>query len=267
MTKIAKGAFLTKERPNVGAEVKAGLGFTAATEAELKAIGTDLPDGYIAGWASTSTRDHYDHVVEPGAFAESIASKGFMGPTGIKLLHGHDRDKVIGVIKKLEQRGERLWIEAQLNLNVSYVKDLYETLKMVGGMSFSVGFFLVDYAWEVNNDTKDEFLRIKKGDLFEISVVPFPGNSDCTMEFVKGLGPVPTTLAQFEKALVAMGVCKTRGEANRITILVKSCSKVFLPKEQAPVAPVPVDVAPVLDTSQVDEIAKHLQAIKAMLTA
>lgn len=270
MSKIAKGTFLTKERPVHGAEVKAGFVFHAATEAELKAIGTDLPDGYVAGWASTSTRDHYDHVVEPGAFSESIAEKGLTGPTGIKFLHGHDRDKVIGVIKVLDQRGDRLWIEAQLNLNVSYVKDLYETLKMVGGMSFSVGFFLVDYAWEINHETKDEYLRIKKGDLFEVSIVPFPGNSDCTMEFVKNRETLPTTLAQFEKALVATGLFKTRVEANKHTMLIKACYKLFAPKEkEAPVAPdpEPTDTGPVLDANQATEIQKHLAAIKAVLAA
>src|SRR6478735_8600306 len=169
---------ITKEAPATGLELKLDFNFAGANDIELKAIGDDIPDGYVAGWASTKDLDSYGHVVEVGAFSDSITKRGLTGPKSIKFLRGHDRDFPLGVIKVLEYRGERLWIEAQLNLKVSYAADLWEMLKMSGGFSFSVGFFLQDYSWKVTKDPEVEYLYITKGDLFEVSVVPFAGNEE-----------------------------------------------------------------------------------------
>lgn len=259
--------FLTKEAPKQPFEVKAGLVFTPATEAEMKAIGEDLPDGYVAGWASTTDLDHYHHVVEKGAFQEAITNKGLTGPKGIKFLMGHDRDKVAGIIKRLEYRGNNLWIEAQMNLQVSYVKDLYEVTKMNGGLSFSVGFFLQDYAYKEDKQ-HNEYMYITKGDLFEVSVVPFAGNEECVMQYVKSreaLTP-PSTLAEFEKALVAKGFCKNRSEANKLTLLVKENFKLFKSKKDEPEPPAPLPSVSPVDATSLNEIAKHLAQIKSILT-
>jgi HK97 family phage prohead protease len=162
------------------------LKFEPASDIEMKslAVGENVPDGYVAGWASTPDLDSYRHVVKTGAFDESIALRGLNGPKGVKLLMGHDWEKVAGLIKVLETRKKKLWIEAQLNLNISYARDLYEATKMVGGLNFSVGFMLQDY--QIKEDANEaEYLEIKSGDLFEVSIVPFPGNEEATMEFIK----------------------------------------------------------------------------------
>lgn len=197
----------------------AELKFQAASEAEIKALG-DIPDGYIAGWASTNSIDSYGHVVETGAFSESIEKRGLQGPQSIKLLIGHKWDKIGGTIKKLEYRGDRLWIEAQMELGIGYVNEAYLAAKAVGGTNFSVGFFIRDYEWK-GADGK-EVLHITKGDLFEVSVVAFPGNEECTMEFLKDAGSESLpSLAQFEKALVAKGLVKGRNDAQNISTLFK----------------------------------------------
>ena len=131
---------MTKEAPQSfrkGERVEAMVKFRAASDVELKAIGDELPDGYVAGWASTSDLDHYGHVVQDGAFAKGIKAKGLKGPRGIKLLAHHQTDKPAGKIIRLEYRTGGLWIEAQLNLKISYVSDLYEAAKMQEGLSFS----------------------------------------------------------------------------------------------------------------------------------
>src|SRR4051794_11070919 len=94
---------------------------------------SDVPDGYIAGVASTPATDMYKHRVLPGAFDKSIQRKGLSGPGSVGLLAFHDWHKPVGIIKKLSTVGENLGIEAQLNLNVSYAKDLYEITKQNGG--------------------------------------------------------------------------------------------------------------------------------------
>lgn len=225
------------------------LKYTAATDAEvksllaIKALGDSLPEGYVAGWASTPDLDLYRHVVVPNAFSESIAEKGLTGPKAIKLLIQHDRDRVAGVIRVLETRGQSLWLEAEMNMRISYVRDFYEASKMAGGFSFSVGFYLEDYEFRVDAG-KEEYLQINKGELEEISMVPFPGNPEAVMTYMKAApdeGVYPT-LAELEKALVAEGLVKSRNMAARLTRAVKLNYELFkpapaeLPPKSAPVA-------------------------------
>jgi len=262
LTKNAKRPLVRKEHPNF-----AMMKFMPANDTELKALGEDLPDGYIAGWASTPDLDSYRHVVQKGAFDDAISAKGLSGPKSIKLLIGHDWNKVAGVIKVLETRGERLWIEAELNLNISYVRDAYEASKMAGGLNFSVGFSLQDYEFK-EDSSGFEYLLIKKGDLFEVSVVPFPGNEECTMDFVKNSQPGPaTTVADFEKLLVARGLVKSRNDARSITQEVKSALHIFQKGPgTAPAAPPAPDTQPVLAADQLKTLSNMVAELKTMLT-
>ena len=224
--------------------------FTRATDEELEAAGlqkaADLPDGFIAGWASTPGLDSYNHVVQGGAFDAAIKARGLLGSKGIQLLLDHDWRKPAGIITKLEYRGERLWLEAELELGATYVKDAYLVAKKRGGTNFSVGFMLQDYEFKEDPATKNEYLLIKRGDLYEVSVVPFPANEECTMEFIKSkLAPKElSSVAEFEKHLRDTGLVKSRDEARRITQVVKSCVALFSsPVVTAPVAsdPAPID--------------------------
>lgn len=190
----------------------------------------DAPDGYIKGIASTPATDLYGHKVLAGAFDTSIKRKGLTGPRGIKLLASHDWHKPAGVIKRLETVGDRLEIEGQLSLQVSYVKDMYEAAKDIGGLNFSVGFTLEDYEFiddevEKENDNDPAWLVIKKGDLMEVSVVVFPAQLEAEMTYIKH-APF-NTLAEFEKALVADGLCRSRDHARKLTLAVKNSSHLF----------------------------------------
>lgn len=207
--------------------------FEPASEVEMKALGDNIPDGYIAGWASTPARDRANDVVLPGAFDESIRSKGLNGPSGVMLLLHHNWQQVPGAIKVLENRGGRLWIEAQLDLNISYARDAYLSAKAAGGLNFSVGFRKIEWKWIINesDDDYDEYREISKADLWEISVVTFPANKECVMTVVKG---AVESLADFERSLMAQGLVNSRNEARRVTSLVKSCSSLFTTKIAPP---------------------------------
>lgn len=239
--------------------------FQPASEAEMKALGENIPEGYVAGWASTADLDSYRHIVAANAFAESIALKGLTGPKGIKFLLNHNWRQVAGVIRVLEYRGDRLWIEAQLDLSISYAKDAYQACKIVGGLNFSVGFFVDEY--EVKQDAnKNDYYVITKGDLFEVSVVPFPGNSEATMEFVKDRGgAAPKTVAEFEKALVAKGLATSRSDAHRITLAVKEALHLFAPVEtEEP----PVETDPpalLLDASKISKAQALVDELKKVV--
>lgn len=236
--------FLTKASPArkdlMPEQTTAMLKFMPATESELKAVGEEKPDGFVAGWASTPDRDLYDHIVHTGAFDASIKARGISGPRGIKLLVGHEWSRVAGVITKLETRSGRLWMEAQINLNISYAKDAYEACKINGGMNFSVGFMLQDYEFKDETVNDDELLHIYRGDLYEISIVPFPGNEECTMDVVKtreATAPKIESFSGFEKLLVSSGLVKSRNDAHKILGVVKSCVHLFK-AETPPNAPV-----------------------------
>ncbi len=129
----------------------------------------------VKGYASTPDMDYYRHVVARGAFDASIAQKGLTGPTGIRLLHQHEPDRVIGAITRLETRNGGLWIEATIDEAISFGRDVAAMIRATGGLNFSVAFFLVDAAFAEDRDG-DEYLYISRGELTEVSVVTFPGN-------------------------------------------------------------------------------------------
>ena len=136
---------IKKEAPiKRGEKLELNLNFKPATDVEIvKAFGSDqAPEGYIAGWASTAGRDLYNHEIISGAFQKAMDERGLSGPRSIKLLLDHDWQKPAGVIKVLEYRRDALWLEAQLNLEVGYVKERWHMLRMMGGANFSVGFML-----------------------------------------------------------------------------------------------------------------------------
>jgi phage prohead protease, HK97 family len=224
--------------------------FVPATADELKAIGDDLPDGYIAGWASTPDIDRIDDIVATGAFDESISIRGLDGPKAIKLLLDHRSDKPAGSIKVLETRNGRLWMEAELDLEISYVRDRWRAAKSAGGFNFSVGFRRGEWEWkEVDGD---EIRIIRKADLWEVSVVTFPMNEECTMTFVKSDAAIES-LADFEKFLVSKGFARSRNHAREITQVVKNSVHVF---ENKP---------PRLADSDVKSVVEKLAALKSQM--
>ena len=261
------------------------FGFALASEAELKALGDDKPEGFIAGWASTPSLDSYRDIVVAGAFDEAIKRRGLSGPKGIKLLIGHDWSKVAGKITKLETRNKKLWIEAELELGISYVKDYYLATKASGGMNFSVGFMIQDYSYKKDGEDTT-YLEITRGDLFEISAVPFPGNDDCTMEFVKSLTkeieqpdevaaktedvdfdkPVET-LAEFEKRLIACGLVKDRNAARLVTLEVKNAPHLFVKKARsdAPDATTEQVTEPLVAKSDLEKLSEMIAKTRAVL--
>ncbi len=268
LTKNAPDMLTKFAPPEVGEKRTFALKFKPASAAELKALGDDIPEGYVAGWASTDSLDSYRHKIVGGAFSKSIARRGLSGPKGIKLLVGHNWDQLSGIIKKLEYRGNNLWIEAQMNLELSYAKDAYIAAKMNGGLSFSVGFMLEKYAIEggSKDDNEEQWLRIDEGDLYEVSIVPFPGNEDATMEFIKSGGEQFTfTAAAFEKALILSGAAKSRNDARRFTQAAKQKGALFSKGGTDPVVVPPEIAPPVLALEKLQILANLTAQMKATL--
>lgn len=268
--------FMTKKgKIGKGAQGVYNVTFEPATTEEItKALGgADAPEGYIAGWASTPDIDSYGHKVIKGAFSEAIAKRGLTGPKGIKLLIGHNWNQLGGAIKVLEYRGERLWIEAQLAIDIGYVSDAYKAAKILGGTNFSVGFMLQDYSWK-EDASGNEYLQIERGDLFEVSVVPFPGNEEATMTFIKSAEGTSEdddealpTVSEFEKALVRSDLVKSRNQAREITNLVKANLALFTPTKDEPVSTKGQTTGPVLDLNKLTALSVKLAEMKSIIAA
>lgn len=259
--------YVKREPENMDAKRTLDLQLKRATTEELRKEldVTDinsLPEGFIAGWASTDDIDHIGDKVLPGAFRDAISEKGITGPGGIKLLSQHDSDKPAGKITKLEERANGLWIEAQLNLKISYVRDLYEAAKDVGGLSFSIGYRLVEggFRFVEKENPRDSYWELSKLDLHEISVVTFPCNEKAIMVLIKGVSDFDgfESLADLEKALVADGVVKSRNMATALTRAVKR----LLPKSAPPEEPLEASKT----TEALDGVAAQLKALKSVLT-
>lgn len=202
-----------------------GVRFIPASTKETRALG-DRPDGFVAGWASTDALDDYGTVFEVGAFAEAIRLRGLRGGRGVKFLIGHDVNRPAGVIELLEYRGRGLWMEAQFNLEISYVRDFYLAAKMNDGFNFSIRYDKPD--WNVKtNSNGDEYVSITRADLLEVSGVAIPGNDECTMEYIRAGENSPAKLADFERMLIRDGLARNRSEARKITQAVKNSSKLF----------------------------------------
>lgn len=245
----------TKREWKAGDRINCDMQF-AATQME------NQPEGYFAGIASTPSTDSYGHKVLKGAFDKSIRRKGLTGPRGIKLLAYHDWSKPAGVIKKLKTVGDELQIEGQLNLNVSYVKDMYEVTRQNGGLNFSVGFMLDEFEFVDEKDASDgEYLLIKSGDLMEVSVVVFPAQVEAEMTFIKHA----ETMAELEKALVAQQFCRSRSEAHELARYLKANSHLFLDKLPPSEPVVETPTHPLLDVKMLQPVRDQLARIKSML--
>jgi HK97 family phage prohead protease len=226
----------------------------------------NIPDGYIAGIASTTSTDRQGHKVLAKAFDDSIKRKGLAGPKGVQLLVGHNWNKVAGKIKKLDTVKDDLLLEAQLYMDVSYVKDLHVVIKQNGGLSFSVGFSLEEF--EFNEEAKgdeDPWLIVKRGDLMEVSIVTFPSQENAVMTFIKQNVDTVDTMAEFERALMADGLCRGRNEAHRIALWAHKNTHLFLPKPPLLVDKVTPSQHPMLDASMLKPMADLIAKARAQL--
>lgn len=242
---------------NVGDHIKCDLAFAPIEPSQQAGI----PDGYIAGIASTPSTDRAGHKVLAKAFDHSIKQKGLSGTSGVQLLAGHDWNKVAGKIKRLETVNDSLMLEAQLYLDVSYVKDLHTVLRQNGGLNFSVGFSLEEFEFDEEAKAADPWLIVKKADLMEVSIVTFPCQAEARMTFVKQAA----TPSEFEKALIANGWALSRKEAKRLHLLCRNSIHLFQDKGPPSAELSSSPNHPVLDARQLSPSLDLMRKAQAIL--
>jgi hypothetical protein len=126
------------------------------------------PDGRFEGYASLfRVPDLGQDVVEPGAFAESLARRGC---GGIKLLWQHDPAEPIGRWLHLAEDERGLFVQGQLSLGVARARDIHALMRDGAVDGLSIGF----RTQRQRSDPRLGLRRLLRIDLWEISVVTFP---------------------------------------------------------------------------------------------
>ena len=121
-----------------------------------------------------------DDIVATGAFAESLkdwATKGRMPA----LLWQHNTRQPIGAYTAMKEDSTGLWVEGKLAMKTQLGAEAYELMKMDAISGLSIGFDTLEDSY----DHKLGIRTIKRGDLYECSLVTFPMNDDSRVASVK----------------------------------------------------------------------------------
>lgn len=192
--------------------MKPAMKKTANFPFEIKTISET---GAFSGYASVfGNEDLWGDIVVAGAFSKSIAEKK---PA---MLWQHNSDEPIGVWVVLAEDEKGLYVEGQLLINgVARAKEAYELLvaKAISGMS--IGYVPVVWEWQKKEDSRNEIRLLKEVDLWEISLVTFPANTEARVGDVKDLN----TLRDIEGFLRDAGC--SRNEAKGIIAQIRDVQR------------------------------------------
>jgi hypothetical protein len=152
-------------------------------ERETKFAPLDLKqvaaDGSFSGYASIFGKaDLGGDLVEPGAFAKSLAARG---ATGVKMLFQHDPAEPIGVWEALTEDSTGLFARGRLMPEVARAREVLSLMRAGALDGLSIGFRTV----KGRADPKTGIRRLFEIDLWEISVVTFPMLPEARVETVK----------------------------------------------------------------------------------
>lgn len=179
---------------------------------EIKA--EDISDtGKIIGYASTfgGKPDSYGDIMEEGCFSETIMKNGRNG-NGIAMLWQHDAKNPIGIWESLQQTGKGLKVVGQLALNIQQAKDILELVKIGAVKGLSIGFDFPRDKFRkiepdcVEYDEKTQIRKIKRVELWEISLVTFPANINANITQVKSIIENAQNERELENGLIKLGI-------------------------------------------------------------
>lgn len=135
-------------------------------------------EGEFTGYAAVfGNRDSYGDVIEPGAFAESIAAK----TDGVPVLWQHDPWEPIGVSAELAEDERGLRVKARVSKVAQRGREALHLMGMGALTGLSIGFRVLER--EIDAGTR----RLTKIDLWEFSPVTWPANELALVTGVKSL--------------------------------------------------------------------------------
>lgn len=142
--------------------------------------------GAFAGYGNVyGVVDQGDDIVASGAFADSLqewSGKGRMPA----MLWQHNSRQPIGAYQVMREDSIGLYVEGMLALKTQLGAEAYELMKMGAISGLSIGF-------QTREDSYDQKLgirTIKKGDLYECSLVTFPMNDGSRVQAVKTIDEI-----------------------------------------------------------------------------
>ncbi len=147
-------------------------------------------EGQFSGYGSVfGNTDAMNEVIEKGAFSESIRRHKQSG-TMPAMLWQHDFRQVIGKYTEIKEDENGLYVEGQL-AKTPRGKEALELLRMDALSGMSIGYMPQKY--EIDEET--DVLTHKEVDLWEVSLVTFPANTEARVSDVKamlGNGELPS---------------------------------------------------------------------------
>lgn len=169
-------------------------------------------EGHFSGYASVyNVIDSYREIVAPGAFANTLrkwAAKNRLPP----VLWQHRSGEPVGPFTKMVEDERGLYTEGQLLVkDVQRASEARALMKSKTVDGLSIGFNSVVETWD--NSTK--LLTLKEIDLWEVSIVTFPANSESLITEVRSMfadGEVPT-IKNIEEILRDAGFSRMQAKA------------------------------------------------------
>ncbi|GGK29867.1 HK97 family phage prohead protease [Salinarimonas ramus] len=160
-----------------------------APETKLLPAKPDIVDasGVFEGYASLfGVTDLAKDVVQPGAFAKSLATRG---ARGVRMLFQHDPGEPIGTWLKIEEDACGLRVRGRLNLAVGRAREIHALMREGAIDGLSIGYRVTKAGAERASGRR----LLHEVDLWEISIVTFPMLPAARVAAVKG---VPPSLAE-----------------------------------------------------------------------
>lgn len=165
-------------------------------------------DGAFEGYGSVfNVKDSYDDIVVKGAFVDSLMMHGAKGSMPA-LLWQHDSDEPIGVYTEMREDDTGLYVKGQLALKTQRGAEAYELLKMKAISGMSIGYVTREDSY----DRVTGVNTLKKLDLWEVSLVTFPANTEARVSGVKSIEEMKN-LGDAESRLRDAGFSKTEATA------------------------------------------------------
>ena len=136
-------------------------------------------EGVFSGYLSVfGNVDFYGEVVQPGAWAQSIADWEKSGEY-VPLLWQHLSDEPIGVWRRFEEDKTGLWGEAQVLVDAGPMERRAWAHIQAGSLKgLSPGYYLEKYSI----DDAEQIFYIDRADLREGSLVTFPANKEAQVD-------------------------------------------------------------------------------------
>lgn len=157
---------------------------TAISEVKFAGEADEMSfEGYGAHFNNV---DAYGDVIEPGAFAKSLAAHKAAGTAPLMLLeHGFSAAPLpVGVWEEMSEDGKGLRVKGRL-LPTTDGRDTYIALKAGAINGLSIGYRVTEHVMRSNPE--DPRRRIKAADLVEVSIVAMPANGLARVQAVKAM--------------------------------------------------------------------------------